>query len=89
MSALNYVAVYHQNGMTTIHSFASWDHVREEFSDPTERMVSIPNPYGGISLIFRGDMESVHLVTEEEAEWSTLRQAAFEELDQKNRKDWK
>lgn len=88
MSVLNYTVIYHRNGQTSIHSFASWDHILREFENETDRIVKLPNPYGGISVIKRDDMESIHLVTEEEADWNSQRHAAFDKLDRDNQKEW-
>lgn len=88
MSVLNYVVIYHRNAQTSIHSFACWDQILAEYSNREEREIRIPNPFGGMAVIYRSDMESIHLVTEEEAEWNSQRHAAFEKLDRKHKEEW-
>lgn len=89
MSLLDYVVIYQSNGSTSTHSVSSWSSLRSFFSDPTPgRMLSIPNPYGGETCIFREDMTSIHLVTEDEVENNSQRRAAILKSDSKAEEDW-
>jgi hypothetical protein len=88
MSILDYTVIYHRNGQTSIHGLSSWEQILAEFEDETDRIVKIPNPFGGIAVMKRQDMESIYLVTEEEADWSSQRHAAFGKLDRDNQKEW-
>lgn len=92
MSALNYVVIYHMNGETSVHSYSSWELILREFQQdtPTQRLVEIPGPFGNISVMRRCDMESIHLITEDEVEWNSQRHAAIAEIDKKTHgEDWK
>jgi hypothetical protein len=87
MSHLNYAVLYHRNSNTSIHAFSSWEQIQREFDDETDRKVVIRNPFGGETHIMRRDIESVHLVTEDEVEESALRKAELEKVED-NAKDW-
>jgi hypothetical protein len=88
MSALNYAVIYHRNGQTSIHSFSSWEQILTEFADERDRFVRILSPFGGMAVMKREDMESIYLVTEDEADWNSQRHAAFEKLDRDNQEKW-
>lgn len=88
MSALNYVVIYHRNGQTSIHSYSCWEQILKEFEDESDRTVKIPGPFGNIAVMKRAEMESIYLVTEDEADWNSQRHAAFGKLDRDNQKEW-
>jgi hypothetical protein len=87
MSYLNYVAMYHRNSNTTIHALSSWEQIQCEFADENDRLVVIRNPFGGETQVMRRDIESIHLVTEDEVEESARRKAALEKAED-DAKEW-
>jgi hypothetical protein len=87
MSDLEYVVIYHTSGHSSTHPLQCWEWLKNEYTDLTPRILNIKNPWGGATCIERKNIDSIHLVVEDQVETDARRRAQIEKLDN-NAKDW-